>query len=104
MEPSGARTRSSGSGKFSASTITCGLRFNGVTVSVGFGVDGSGVGVKVSVTGKVGERNVGELSSTGVGVTESGAGVVISHAKDTMRHKIAIKSIFLVDLMNGFYQ
>src|SRR5512132_3790894 len=82
MEPSGAKMRSSGSGKFSASTMTCGLRFNGaaVTVAAMVGVVGAR-GVNVSVAGiavSVGENGVREATS--------GAGAVVLHAKEIMRY------------------
>ncbi len=79
MEPSGARTRSSGSGRFSASTRVCGLRFNGgnVAVELGVGVD-DGRGVNVSVTGM-------EVGFGGAAEEEAGA---TPHPAEIRRHKI----------------
>src|SRR5216117_2356006 len=83
MEPSGARTRSSGSEKSSASKMIWGLRFNETGVAVGIGVAvGSGRGVKVSVAKTV----VGAVLS-GVREARSGAGVTtIPHAEESMKH------------------
>src|SRR6266487_5106343 len=82
MELSGARTRSSGSEKSSASKMTCGLRFNGAgaAVEIVVGVS-SGRGVKVSVTGIV----IG-VGMSGVREARSGAGVTIPHAEESMKH------------------
>src|SRR6266540_3944047 len=85
MEPSGARTRSSGSRKFSARTMICGLRFKGASVAVGTRVKvGGGRGVNVSVTGTM----VG-VRLSGVGEAGSSAGVGIVHAEEIMRHVIS---------------
>src|SRR6266498_1915675 len=84
MEPSGARTRSSGSEKSSASKMICGLRFNvaGVAVGIGVGVNNRR-GVKVSITGIV----VG-VGLSGVRAARSGAGLTIPHAEESMKQVI----------------
>ena len=83
MEPSGASTRSSGSRKFSASRMICGLRFKGAGVAVGAMVGvGGGRGVNVSVMGVM----VG-AGLSGVGEAGSSAGAGIAHAEKVVINK-----------------
>src|SRR5512132_3641716 len=97
MEPSGPRTRSSGSAKFSASTMIWGLRFNGTSVAVGLvvGVD-DGRGVKVSVTG-----TVVDVGLNGVREARSGVGATTPHAEESMRQ--VINNRVRVEAMREWY-
>ncbi len=96
MEPSGARTRSSGSGRFAASTTICGLRFNGAKVAVWLAVGGGGCrGANVSVTVTGGRVGLDDSRTAG---REVG---VIPHPKETIRHKISIKLFVPFDFIRG---
>jgi hypothetical protein len=86
-EPSGARTRSSGSEKSFASTTTCGWRFKGDIVFVGIAV-GDSVGTDVNVTVRVG---VGVSTTTGKDwVGRSGVDGIFAHAPRPMKYRINI--------------
>src|ERR1041384_6165998 len=97
MEPSGARTRSSGSTKFSESTLICGWRFNGAGVSVGITVEvgGSGVAVWVITGEDIVEAVVGvERIGIGAGATVPQAEVISNGTNAMLFRNHFITSIY----------